>query len=62
MHQGKQICYAWNRNTNGCSSICPTGRLHVCEYCLQNHRSIECTKKPKQEGGSIGSGTNKAKK
>ena len=40
--QGKQICFAWSRDSNGCTNgACPKGRSHVCEWCLQPHRTID---------------------
>jgi len=49
-HEGKEICFAWNRSTNGCKDgdDCPNNRAHVCEWCLGKHRAVDpvCTKKP----------------
>ena len=38
---GKQICFSWARSDGGCTNgQCPNGRSHVCEICLQPHRTI----------------------
>ena len=54
-HTGAEICYAWSRNADGCRVECPTHRAHVCEWCRQPHRTIECPThpgwKPDQAGG-----------
>ena len=34
-----QLCYAWNRDSAGCPDPCPTGRLHMCEYCGGDHKA-----------------------
>ena len=46
-----EICWAWNRDRQGCTSPCATGRKHACEFCDGNHRGIDCPK---------GKGTGKA--
>eukprot|EP00971_Amphidinium_carterae_P080241 1587754-Amphidinium_carterae.1 len=35
-HKGVEICFAWNRMREGCSSVCKAQppRAHVCEWCL----------------------------
>jgi len=46
---GKEICFAWNRSAAGCAEgTCPSGRAHVCEWCLGPHRAVDpaCTRKP----------------
>ena len=43
---GSQICFAFGRNKDGCKKVCPLGRAHVCEFCRQLHRTIECPKNP----------------
>eukprot|EP00971_Amphidinium_carterae_P308622 6132899-Amphidinium_carterae.3 len=43
---GKELCFTWNRQASGCQSSCPWGRLHVCEWCLQSHRAVECPAHP----------------
>ena len=44
---GKQICWTWNHSEDGCSEVCPTGRVHVCEWCRKpGHRSISCRTRP----------------
>jgi len=40
---GSQICFAWGKAHDGCKSPCPDKRAHVCQHCLQPHRSIGCT-------------------
>ena len=38
---GRQLCFAWCRSADGCTNgQCPSGRSHVCEQCLQPHRTI----------------------
>ena len=38
---GNQLCFGWNRKADGCTNgQCPNGRSHVCEICLQPHRTI----------------------
>ena len=45
--KGTPLCFAWNRNKDGCHQKCPNKRAHQCEYCLsQAHRAIDCEKKP----------------
>ena len=39
--EGSQICFAFNLKK--CTAPCPNGRAHVCQYCLQGHRSEECS-------------------
>ena len=44
---GVNICYAWSREKDGCSNTkCERGMAHVCEFCRQPHRSIDCTMVP----------------
>ena len=39
---GKELCFAWNRSPGGCTTgQCPQGRSHLCELCLQPHRTID---------------------
>ena len=40
---GSQICFAWGRAHDGCKTPCPEKRAHVCQRCLQPHRTISCT-------------------
>ena len=35
---GVQICRAWGKG--GCEATCPHGRIHCCEICRGNHRTI----------------------
>jgi hypothetical protein len=40
--QGKQLCFQWCRTPGGCTTgQCPNGRSHLCEICLQPHRTID---------------------
>lgn len=40
---GTEVCFAWNRGAVGCAEgACPHKRAHVCEQCLQPHRSVHC--------------------
>ena len=63
---GSQICFAYNRAPDGCATVCPTNRMHVCEFCLEPHRSIECPRHPRwtppAKGVGKGKSKNKAKK
>jgi hypothetical protein len=45
---GTQICFAWGRAAQGCSTPCPNSRAHQCEFCLGPHRTIDpnCLSKP----------------
>ena len=49
--EGSQLCYSWNRTSQGCvsSGPCPNSRAHQCEWCLGPHRAIDssCPKRPK---------------
>ena len=43
---GRQICWAWNRERDGCQQVCPQKRAHVCEVCRgadppAGHRTCE---------------------
>ena len=40
------ICYAYNRNPDGCERQCPRRMSHVCEWCRDRHRAIECPVHP----------------
>jgi len=52
----KQVCWPWNRNADGCSSPCPNGRAHVCEFCgMANHRGVACRRKDGAKGKGKGS-------
>ena len=38
-----EICYKFAKGGRGaCSEVCPAGRAHVCQYCLQPHPNSEC--------------------
>ena len=46
--EGTEICFRWSQGGEGsCSSPCQHGRAHVCQRCLQPHRtgSEACTVK-----------------
>ena len=63
---GSQICFAWNRAQDGCAVKCGTNRAHVCEFCLEPHRAIECTqnpgwKPPAKDAGNPAKGAGKGK-
>ena len=41
---GKELCFAWNRNTHGCADKCVSqpAREHACEWCLgTDHRAVD---------------------
>ena len=51
---GKELCFNWNRTAGGCAnSACPNGRSHLCENCLQPHRTIDCPQKPSKGGAEV---------
>eukprot|EP00439_Symbiodinium_sp_Y106_P086036 s100_g30.t3 len=44
---GINICYDWSRHEDGCNNDkCPQQFAHVCEWCRQPHRSINCPQRP----------------
>ena len=44
---GRQICFSYAHNLGGgCATDCPNHRAHVCEFCREAHRSIDCRNKP----------------
>ena len=44
---GVNICYDWSRNSGGCSNeACLKGMAHVCEFCREPHRTIDCPQMP----------------
>jgi len=43
---GTQLCFTFNRQKGGCDASCPSNRAHVCEWCRQPHRAIDCPKHP----------------
>ena len=57
---GEELCYQYNRHKGGCESVCPAGRLHLCEWCLGDHRAVESKKNP-QFSPAGGPGMNKGK-
>ena len=42
--KGLDLCYAWNRSQSGCKDkgVCPDKRAHACEWCLGQHRAVNC--------------------
>ena len=39
------ICYKWAKEGRAaCPDVCPNGRAHVCQICLQPHPNSECSK------------------
>ena len=42
------LCFAYNRNENGCGRVCTAQppRAHVCEWCRGAHRAIQCPVHP----------------
>lgn len=43
---GTEICFAWGRGADTCSEPCPHKRMHICEWCRNTHRSINCPSHP----------------
>ena len=43
---GADICYTFSRDEGGCSETCPQKRLHICEFCRGQHRTIHCPTHP----------------
>ena len=45
---GQELCYKWNKHPDGCQTVCPHPRTHLCTQCRGPHRecSGECTGKP----------------
>ena len=38
-----QVCFAWNRDAEGCPTPCPNGRKHECEFCgSKDHKGKDC--------------------
>ena len=58
---GKQICFEFNRNVGGCPGECPAQRAHVCEFCLEPHRTVECPRNPGWRPPPKGAGKGKHK-
>ena len=60
---GKQICFEFNRNVGGCGDDCGSKRAHVCEFCLEPHRTVECPGNPRwKPPKGAGKGTHKGKR
>ena len=68
---GINICYDWSRNEDGCNNEqCPHQFAHICEWCRQPHRSINCPQRPgwtspppqAKGAGKGGKGAQKGKK
>ena len=36
---GSQVCWAWNREPNGCKEPCPHGRVHFCGFWVRKGRA-----------------------
>ena len=59
LDDGTEICYAYSRNTDGCTTVCSANpkRGHACEWCRGQHRTINCpthpnwTPPPQGQGG-----------
>ena len=45
--KGVEICFSFARHAGGCKESCPQGRTHICEWCREEHRSIDCSSKPR---------------
>ena len=61
---GVNICYDWTRNENGCKNEgCEKQMAHVCEWCRQPHKSINCPQVPgwTQDSGRPDKGKGKGK-
>jgi hypothetical protein len=58
---GTQICFEWSRQEGGCANECPSARLHVCEFCLQPHRTVSCPQHPGWTPPSKGIGKGKSR-
>ena len=43
---GTQLCFAWNRSSDGCAAVCPGSRAHMCAWCLGSHRAVACPQHP----------------
>ena len=55
--EGKQICFKFAKGGRGsCSDVCPAGRAHVCQWCLQPHSNAECDSR---RGSDKGKGKSK---
>ena len=52
-HHGKQLCFTWCRQADGCKKVCPNGRAHACEWCRGYHRSFNCKEAPKTAAGPV---------
>ena len=63
---GTQVCFAFNTAADGCATVYTTSRAHVCEFCLEPHRTVECPRHPgwtpPAKGAGKGKGKNKGKK
>ena len=48
---GKDFCFLFGRNKDGCTTVCSTTppRSHTCEWCRGPHRSISCSTHPDWE-------------
>ena len=41
-YDGELFCWAWCANSRGCVHPCPKGKIHCCEFCFKDHRTINC--------------------
>lgn len=49
---GTQICFKFAKGGRvACSDVCPNGRAHVCQFCLQPHSNSECDQQRSDSGG-----------
>jgi hypothetical protein len=60
---GIEICYEWGRSREGCSNDgqCPQRRAHVCEWCRQPHRAVDCPQVPGWAPGTEPAGRGKGR-
>jgi len=58
-HNDVEICFSWARNKDGCETVCPASRAHVCEWCLQPHRTVHHKGPTGNEAGKGSSGKGK---
>jgi hypothetical protein len=43
---GVEICFKYAHQSGGCQEPCPQKRAHICEWCREQHRSVDCGRKP----------------
>ena len=52
--EGREICYNFAKGSaeSCCTTPCPNSRVHVCQFCLGDHRNDECDeRKPSANKG-----------